>query len=230
MCLLAISMSYLEKCLFRSFSHSLIGLFFNRHYVKCVYQFETLFHIGISHVKWLNEIISFKGVLTRCSLLVNVLFMMSNKWFLSKEKMFKSPDTTFSDLAVVLFRFSTTVWSLQEKALPQVTPWYIQTRKIKIFSHFTLVRGNAKLLHSCTTLCKPMEYCVPDYSVHGILWVRILEWVAISFSNTWKWKVKVKSLSRVGLFPTPWTAAYRLLCPWDFPGKSTRVGCHCLLY
>lgn len=51
-----------------------------------VNQFETLFHIGISHVKWLNEIISFKGVLTRCSLLVNVLFMMSNKWFLSKEK------------------------------------------------------------------------------------------------------------------------------------------------
>ena len=143
-----------------------------------VNQFETLFHIGISHVKWLNEIISFKGVLTRCSLLVNVLFMMSNKWFLSKEKMFKSPDTTFSDLAVVLFRFSTTVWSL-----PQVTPWYIQTRKIKIFSHFTLVRGNAKLLHSCTTLCKPMEYCVPDYSVHGILWVRILEWVAISYSR-----------------------------------------------
>lgn len=63
-------------------------------------QFETLFHIGISHVKWLSEIISFKGVLTKCSLLVNVLFMMSNKWFLSKENMFKSPDTTFSDLIV----------------------------------------------------------------------------------------------------------------------------------
>ena len=42
-------------------------------------------------------------------------------------------------------------------------------------------------------------------------------------------KVKVKSLSRVRLFVTPWTAATRLLCPWDFPGKSTGVGCHCLL-
>ena len=103
---------------------------------------------------------------------------------------------------------------------------------------------------------------------------RILEWVAIS----WKWKAKVKSLSRVRLLATPWTAAHqappslgfsrqehwsglpfpfprhesekwkwshlvvsdssrphglqptRLLLPWDFPGKSTGVGCHCLLH
>ena len=63
----------------------------------------------------------------------------------------------------------------------------------------------------------------------GILQARTLEWVAISFSNAWKWKVKVKLLSRVWLLATPWTAAYRLLHPWDFPGKSTGVGCHCLL-
>ena len=42
-------------------------------------------------------------------------------------------------------------------------------------------------------------------------------------------KVKVRSLSHVRLFVTPWTVATRLLCPWDFPGKSTGVGCHCLL-
>ena len=36
----------------------------------------------------------------------------------------------------------------------------------------------------------------------------------------------MKSLSRVRLYETPWTAAYRLLGPWDFPGKSTGVGCH----
>ena len=41
--------------------------------------------------------------------------------------------------------------------------------------------------------------------------------------------MKVKSLNCVRLFMTPWTAAHRLLRPWDFPGKSTRVGCHCLL-
>ena len=65
--------------------------------------------------------------------------------------------------------------------------------------------------------------------IPGILQARTLEWVAISFSNAWKWKVKVKSLSRIRPSVTPWTAAYRLLRPWDFPGKSTGVGYHCLL-
>ena len=58
---------------------------------------------------------------------------------------------------------------------------------------------------------------------------RTLEWVAISFSNAWKWKVKVKPLSRVRLFATPWTVAYQAPLSMDFPGKSTGVGCHCLL-
>ena len=43
-------------------------------------------------------------------------------------------------------------------------------------------------------------------------------------------KVKVKSLSRLRLLATPWTTAHQALCPWDFPGKSTGVGCHCLLH
>ena len=63
----------------------------------------------------------------------------------------------------------------------------------------------------------------------GILQARILEWVAISFSNAWKWKVKVRSLSRVWPFATPWTAAYQAPLSMDFSGKSTGVGCHCLL-
>ena len=58
---------------------------------------------------------------------------------------------------------------------------------------------------------------------------RTLEWVAISFSNAGKWKVKVKPLSHVRLLATPWTTAYQALHPWDFPGKSTGVECHCLL-
>ena len=65
--------------------------------------------------------------------------------------------------------------------------------------------------------------------VPGILRARMLEWVAISFSSAWKWKVKVKSLGRVQLLATPWLQPSRLLHPWDFPGKSTGVGCHCLL-
>ena len=88
----------------------------------------------------------------------------------------------------------------------------------------------AKSLQSCPTLCDPRDGSPPGSAVPGILQARTLEWVAISFSNAWKWKVKVKSLSRVRLLATPWTAATRLLHPWDFPGKSTGVGCHCLLH
>ena len=63
----------------------------------------------------------------------------------------------------------------------------------------------AKTLQSCLTLCNPIDSCPPGFPVPVILQARILEWVAISFSNAWKWKVKVKSLSRVrphGLQPT----------------------------
>ena len=57
--------------------------------------------------------------------------------------------------------------------------------------------------------CDPMDCSLSGSSVHVILQARTLEWVAISFSNAWKWKVKVKSLSHVWLLATPWTAAYQ---------------------
>ena len=87
----------------------------------------------------------------------------------------------------------------------------------------------AKSLQSCPTLCNPIDSSPPGSPVPGILQARTLEWVAISFSNAWKWKPKVKSVSRVRPSATPWTTAHSLLCPGDFPGKSTGVGCHCLL-
>ena len=65
----------------------------------------------------------------------------------------------------------------------------------------------AKLLQSCPTLCDCRDGSPPEFPVPGILQARTLEWVAISFSNAWKWKVKVKWLSRVQLLATPWTAA-----------------------
>ena len=65
----------------------------------------------------------------------------------------------------------------------------------------------AKSLQSCPILCDPIDGSPPGSPVPGILQARTLEWVAISFSNAWKWKVKVKSLSHVRLFATPWTAA-----------------------
>ena len=67
----------------------------------------------------------------------------------------------------------------------------------------------AKSLQSCPTLCNRTDGSPPGSPVPGILQARTLEWVAISFSNAWKWKVKVKSLSCVRLFATPWTAAYQ---------------------
>ena len=66
-----------------------------------------------------------------------------------------------------------------------------------------------KSLQSCLTLCDPTDGSPPGSPVPGILQTRTLEWVAISFSNAWKWKVKVKSLSRVQLLATPWTAAHQ---------------------
>ena len=67
----------------------------------------------------------------------------------------------------------------------------------------------AKSLQSCPTLCDPIDNSPPGSPIPGILQTRTLEWVAISFSNAWKWKVKVKSLSRVRLLETPWTAAFQ---------------------
>ena len=67
----------------------------------------------------------------------------------------------------------------------------------------------AKSHQSCPTLCDPRDGNPPGSPVPGVLQARTLEWVAISFSNAWKWKVKVKSLSRVRLFATPWTAAFQ---------------------
>ena len=67
-----------------------------------------------------------------------------------------------------------------------------------------------KSLQSCPTLCDPIDGSPPGSPVPGILQARTLEWVAISFSNAWRWKVKGKSLSRVRLFATPWTAAYQV--------------------
>ena len=67
----------------------------------------------------------------------------------------------------------------------------------------------AMRLQSCPTLCDPRDSSPPGSPVPGILQARTLEWVAMSFSNAWKRKVKVKSLSHVWLLATPWTAAYQ---------------------
>ena len=74
---------------------------------------------------------------------------------------------------------------------------------------FNFCPAAAKSLQSCLTLCDPTDGSPPGSPAPGILQARTPEWVAISFSNAWTWKVKRKSLSRVRLLATPWTTAYQ---------------------
>jgi len=78
----------------------------------------------------------------------------------------------------------------------------------------------AKSLQSCPTLCDPIDGSPPGSPVPGILQTRTLEWVAISFSNAWKWNVKVKLLSHVWLLATPWTAAHQAPPSMGFSGQQ----------
>ena len=77
-----------------------------------------------------------------------------------------------------------------------------------VYCHW-IAAAAAKSLQSCPTLCDPTDGSPPGSPVPGILQARILGWVAISFSNAWKWEVKVKLLSHVRFLATPWTAAYQ---------------------
>ena len=87
----------------------------------------------------------------------------------------------------------------------------------------------AELLQSCPTLCDPIDGSPPGSAIPGILQARTLEWVAISFSNAWKWKVKVKSLSRVRLLATSWTAAYQAPSSMGFSRQEYWSGVPCNL-
>ena len=97
------------------------------------------------------------------------------------------------------------------------TVWRFIKPKIELLNHseipllgtYPAAAAAAKSLQSCLTLCDPRDGSPPGSTVPGILQARTLGWVAISFSNAWKWKVKVKSLSCARLLATPWTAAYQ---------------------
>ena len=83
---------------------------------------------------------------------------------------------------------------------------FMKTRKWLVE---TAAAAVAKPLQSCSTLCDPIDSSPPGSPSPGILRARTLEWVAISFSNAWKWQVKVKFFSHVWPLAISWTAAYR---------------------
>ena len=121
------------------------------------------------------------------------------------------PGLSFSSFAVI---FHNTTQTFSEN-----TPQFSEEELISLCSqiltlsshpppfHSVMWLAAAKSLQSYPTLCDPRDGSPPGSPIPGILQARTLEWVAISFSNAWKWKVKVKSLSRVQLLATPWTTA-----------------------
>ena len=101
-----------------------------------------------------------------------------------------------------------------EKSLDTYNLPRLNNEEIKNLRLFTAAA--AKSLQLCPTLCDPIDGSPPRSSVPGILQPRKLEWVAISFSNAWKWKVKVKSLSLARFLATSWTVAYQAPPSVDF--------------
>ena len=108
-------------------------------------------------------------------------------------------------------------------------------RNLMVLSRFSVLRCSAaaaaavKSLQSCLTLYDPIDGSPPGSPAPGILQARTLEWVAISFSNAWKRKVRVKSLSHVWVSATPWTAAYQAPPSMGFSRQEDWSGCLCLL-
>ena len=92
---------------------------------------------------------------------------------------------------------------------------------------FIAAAAAAKLVQLCPTLCDPIDGSPPGSSVPGVFQARILEWVAISFSNAWKWKVKMKLLSGVRLFATPWTVPYQAPPSMGFSRQEYWTGLPC---
>ena len=92
--------------------------------------------------------------------------------------------------------------SIQKGDVMIVTPFFL-------VDYFIINNAAAKSLQSCLTLCDPRDGSPPGSLVPEILQARTLEWVAISFSNVWKWQVKVKSFSHVRPSATPWTADFQ---------------------
>ena len=126
-----------------------------------------------------------------------------------------------------LFQFALSLedlWFSYYQDLAGKAPTDIPKMNLCSFSVRQKAAAAAKSLQSCPTLWDPIDGSPPDFPIPGILQARALEWVAISFSSAWKWKVKMKSLSRVWLLETPQTAAYQVPLSMGFARQEYWCG------
>ena len=123
----------------------------------------------------------------------------------------------FDYITIFIFQLIKVFFFKPMQAIKSIAfPLFVQEGNVNVLlkGEFCCFNWNILLLllllsrSSHVWLCDPIDGSPPGSAVPGILQARTLEWVAISFSNAWKWKVKVKSLSRVRLSVIPWTAAY----------------------
>ena len=124
-------------------------------------------------------------------------------------------------LMFILFRVFSLICSYNWLPLTfQVLTWIPLSQRV--FPQTILSKCKSKSLQLCPTLCDPIDDSPPGTPIPGILQARTLEWVATSFSNAWKWKVKVKLLSRVRLLATPWTATHQAPLSMEFSRQEYR--------
>ena len=124
-----------------------------------------------------------------------------------------------------LYIFVSTYFGLDDLS-NKILLWFMSENVLPMFSSRSFMLCYAKSLQSCPTLCNPIDGSPPGSPIPEILQARTLEWVAISFSSAWKWKVKVKSLSHVQLLAIPWTAAYQAPPSMGFSRQEYWSGCH----
>ena len=162
---------------------------------------------GLLHCRWIIYQLTHKGS-PRILKWVAYPFSSGSSW--------PRNQTRASCIACRFF----TNWAIREAHLYITSGLVTNPFNLRWQWRFSKTNGTAaaaaKSLKSCLTLCDHIDGSPPGSPILGILQARTLEWVVISFSNAWKWKVKVKSLSCVWLLSIPWTAAHQAPPPMGF--------------
>ena len=152
-----------------------------------------------------------------CSLEIKRCLLLGRKAMTNLDSILKSREITLPTKAHIVksMVFPVVIYGCVSWSIKKAERWRIDVFELWCWRRLLRVpwtqdqTATAKSLQSCPTLCDPIDGSPPGSPIPGFLQARTLEWVAISFSSAWKWKVKVNLLSRVWLLATPWTAAYQ---------------------